>query len=79
MSMRDADRESSEHSRGSTQCPVSTTQSSGGVDVSGVKSGVYSTDVVPINQLIRDITIFTCSFDDQSQFFKTNFFLIICI
>ena len=63
MSMRDADRESSEHSRGSTQCPVSTTQSSGGVDVSGVKSGVYSTDV-PINQLIRDITIFTSSFDD---------------
>ena len=31
------------------------------------------TRVVPINRLIGDLAIFTFTFDDQSQFLKTNF------
>ena len=35
---------------------------------------VQSISVVPVNWLIKDLTIFTSNFDDQFQFLKTNCF-----
>ena len=35
--------------------------------------------LVVLFRLIRDLTIFTSNFDDQSHFLKTNYFLIICV
>ena len=43
------------------------------ISVFGIISRTF-TSVVPINQLIGDLTIFTSNFDDQSQFLKTNHF-----